>query len=545
MITISYGQALLILIDRYQSEAKPDLAKIAKLKQFYLSGPETGSQLLHLEELIAEGKKRGWLKDYEISKDTHVIDEDASRRQFETQLALCTLQSALKDIDMIDLKSQYLSILDQITLGSYKNEIDLTVKSAERLSQFEGQQYYDKLKSVGDTEFVDALWKIQSKKYYLGFKSDEREKLKYLILMALSCLNLMHDKSKADNSLPIDIYECHNGYFASHHRGRIEKPDQRTVTSFHPGIFKSYHPVSQELSFNPVSWEKKDKNWIAKSELDVKQEPILRSCIVRFPDRQRYDHKAKWPKHHFSKLVHPFSHSISGTLLCVFRTFRFLEDERKLSFNNLKKLSAFLKCFTSVLLYNSGGHTFYEFMAVLSIPDIQEAFEFLNTKEEKDTPFHVRKFSELNLDSLLRQTNEIAFEKALDSAIKYNTKLLAQARVNQDIRDLKSQLVAEFESLIDELQSKKNPFLDRYIEIKHTQFLANWKLKKREEIDVLRMEIRFLKPLTKINYQEIVAPDLTTFVKTVQGLSVIPAKMEEKETKNRYSSAKPAGFSRS
>lgn len=98
-ITISPGQALLLLIDHY----KDNSPKCQELKRLYLSGAINK----------ADGKKiNKWLQDkalsaYEVSKDKHTINNDPTRRYFETHLAYETLKESAKTLDRKELQRHF------------------------------------------------------------------------------------------------------------------------------------------------------------------------------------------------------------------------------------------------------------------------------------------------------------------------------------------------------------------------------------------------------------------------------------------------------
>ena len=77
--TISPGQGLLLLIDHY----KIDQTKVDRLKKLYLSGAETTADAEEIKELL----KDPVLSSYKVSFEATTINEDATRRYFETHLA--------------------------------------------------------------------------------------------------------------------------------------------------------------------------------------------------------------------------------------------------------------------------------------------------------------------------------------------------------------------------------------------------------------------------------------------------------------------------
>ncbi|WP_155080578.1 hypothetical protein [Piscirickettsia salmonis] len=76
----------------------------------------------------------------------------------------------------------------------------------------------------------------------------------------------------------------------------------------------------------------------------------------------------------FSKLVHPFSNSISGTMLSQLRMLKSLHNKRKFKFQKTNCIK-YLHTLASAMLFNSGGHSYYEFLYPLTLDDVKIAFE--------------------------------------------------------------------------------------------------------------------------------------------------------------------------
>jgi hypothetical protein len=99
-LQLSPGQALLLLMKKH----KDDPAQLEQLKQWYLSGFEprfdangaamTDLPLAFLQMLIDPG-----LANYNVSFEKHVINNEPSRRYFETHLAYHTMKENLDALD--------------------------------------------------------------------------------------------------------------------------------------------------------------------------------------------------------------------------------------------------------------------------------------------------------------------------------------------------------------------------------------------------------------------------------------------------------------
>ncbi len=99
--------------------------------------------------------------------------------------------------------------------------------------------------------------------------------------------------------------------------------------------------------------------------------------FLRPADFSKFDISAEWVKINFKTLVHPFANSISGTILAAFRTIKGLNNENENTFDNIEKIKTLIKCISSIFIFNSGGHSLYEFIYPCLLPEIREAFSFI------------------------------------------------------------------------------------------------------------------------------------------------------------------------
>src|SRR5260221_487095 len=96
MVSITVGQALLLLIEKYQDEPQ----RLEQLKNFYLKGI-TAEQRSALDLMLLDPV----LSEYTISFSPAHIDEDPSRRYFETHLCSETLHEVLNHIEISEVKA--------------------------------------------------------------------------------------------------------------------------------------------------------------------------------------------------------------------------------------------------------------------------------------------------------------------------------------------------------------------------------------------------------------------------------------------------------
>ncbi|WP_419419929.1 hypothetical protein ACNVED_01075 [Legionella sp. D16C41] len=383
MIKISFGQALLLLIEQYQDKSLSNT-----IKEIYLTGVTSKEEFIKLITLFKECKLD---EHYEISIDPNTINEDSTRRYFETHLAFETLQTTLNLLNLADI-TYYCDALYALlpTTEQVKFDDYLTARVPAK-----GNPIAE--------EYMDAFSKLESTKSYSYFSDDQ--KLKLALIFKCAWLSFFLVKLP---DMPLNVYEV--GFFAEQKRGRVIKYLKASAKTHGPqfalgsysnhfGLMKSYMPVPS----NDVIFTKKGFSFI------------------RPPDRVNFDLKAAWPKKNFSTLVHPFSCYISGTMLSQIRCLKKAQEKNQLPFNTLEKFTTFLKCFTSSLLFNSGGHSYNEFLAVLKIRKVIKGFDFINN------------FHKINAASLLLNGNEEAFNRALADTAIYAKTIVKKQQVHADL----------------------------------------------------------------------------------------------------------------
>ncbi|WP_131782944.1 hypothetical protein [Legionella gresilensis] len=384
MITLSFGQAVMLLIDRYKNEFI-----VERLKKLYLKGITSEEDYQYIINLF----KRSQLDEkYQISTNANVINEDPTRRYFETHLAFETLFIALDEIDSEDL-------------GGYYEALYQLLPPAE---QAKFNKYLNKTTSAHEDylveEYIDTLSKLKTNKSYNDFSETQKDKL----FLIFKCAWLSSFIVKLPDIPLKNAYEI--GFFSEQQRGRqikfLKASAETHGQQFKIGSYSSYFGLMK--SYMPIP-----KNDVIFTESGF--------SFIRPPDRVNFNLAAAWPKENFSTLVHPFSCSISGTMLSQLRCIKKLEKMAHLPFNNLEKFTSFLKCFTSSLLFSNGGHSYNEFLAVLKTPKVISAFKFIDH------------FEEIDAINLLYKDNVPQFNRALDKTIAYTKVVLAKQQVHENL----------------------------------------------------------------------------------------------------------------
>ena len=370
---ISVSQALLILLDKY----KKNEPTFNTLKSLYLSGAKDKKSLL----LINSYLKDPCLKKFEISRDPESINTDDSRRYFETHLAYETLRIKINDLDLTALKDHVQTMLNLINPAYVQDWGDV-------LNNHDGKG------SARDEEYADYLSKIEKKEVFSDFSKDNREKIDRLVASSFAGVVCVTNENEY---FALDIYN--EGIYSD--RGKQEKDEQITTTTSSFGLLKGHSPL-------------------ARDDVGLMNKPLT---FVKPSDRSTYDDQAAWVKNNFEKLVHPFSNSISGTVLCQLRVLLKIKqdcpsDQFPMSPETLK---TYMTTLISSMLFLSGGHSLNEYTAPLELQKVQEAFA------------DVKGFKEFNLENLFLISNQKAFGIALDKAIQYNHQLLQKNSLNEQI----------------------------------------------------------------------------------------------------------------
>ena len=94
---ISPGQGLLLLMNHYKNNER----KTEQLKKLYLSGATDASKKQKIKSLLNDKILIG----YKISYDAKVINDDPTRRYFETHLCYESLKNGLDKISIAELTS--------------------------------------------------------------------------------------------------------------------------------------------------------------------------------------------------------------------------------------------------------------------------------------------------------------------------------------------------------------------------------------------------------------------------------------------------------
>jgi hypothetical protein len=281
-----------------------------------------------------------------------------------------------------------------------------------------------------EKEYCSYLSKLKENAIFTNpdFSRTDRRKISDMISTSFVAVALCEN---FPDLIPLNIYN--NGVFDD--RGKVRKQHQQSTNTKSYGLLKGHSPLPlDDIALMPNSQR-----------------------FLKPSDQSQYDLKVDWVKNNFKQLVHPFSNSISGTLLAQVRvllkvreqlSMNHKEDPHSLLFSN-QKLEGFLKSFISALLFHSGGHSLYEFSALFEVETVKNAFKEVGT---------VNKF---NLEYLFLTTNENAFDEALNKTIQYNKRLLSLGELHKNIHD-KNIIINNPNDLREEIRTSTFNFTIEY-----------------------------------------------------------------------------------
>ena len=384
---ISPARALLILIDKYRDDA----VHVAQLKELYLCGvrgrsAEEYEQRLKVMKQVLDDPS---LSAYEISYDPKTISEDPSRRYFETHLAYESLNIGIKNLDKRDLAAQLNALkqgLHHSILAIFEDNLNGESDDSDDTLNKDYADYIAKIK----------LAKGQPGALFPELPEEEREK----IILLVQCTFLSILNSKLNRDVPLNIYG--KGVFSDEYRGKVIIEDQETTRSQHFGLMKGHTPLS--------------RSDIAHSEGSF--------AYLKPSDQSTFDEQAPWVGELFGQMMHPFSNSISGTMLCQLRCHAYLQERGQNAFtSSAEKFSQYIQLVIATRLFKSGGHSLYEFIAPLAIRDVIEKFKTIPG------------FEEIDLKSMFLTHNQEGFDKALEDTINYHKALERRAAMHGQIRD--------------------------------------------------------------------------------------------------------------
>lgn len=437
---ISPSQALLLLMDVHKEN--PEI--LLQLKQWYLAGIEIKDHATFESYCTA-------LTSYELSSSHEVITNDASRRYFETLLAYRTVEKGIAEIDVATLEA-YINTLNNelVAPQSYEpSSLQIRLEGVQRaLAGKFIEEDPDLIK-----EYVNYIARIDNGELFTQLDSASRHKIK--LIAQASLLGVAN--AWCNSSLPLALYGA--GIYSNKSKGKVMMAEQITTRNQHMGLMKGHMALPRD---DPAYSEK--------------EMPLMKPS-----DQATYQSGAEWVEYNFNKLVHPYSNSISGTMLCQLRNLAHLKDGDSAQFtSSLEEFVGYARLFTATMLYGSGGHTLHEFSAPLQLDPIHRTFEDVTGGKP------------ITMENLFLEGNEEAFEQALQETRHYQQQMLIRTTLHAQLKAVAAKSRAEvqyFEPLkqnILDMNSQYKARIDSQLFSKLRSGFKKYQLINRACIQALR-----------------------------------------------------------
>lgn len=381
--TISPAQGLLILIN----QCKNDSARLSELKRLYLCGADSPIAAESIEIFLSSPE----LENYKISYDRSVINNDPTRRYFETHLSYETILTQTKGLS--DNLIGKIERENKLLCDRLPEDIRYDISHALEHSKKELTEDILMKSSMVPEDYICLLRDISSKKLFPSLGTKERD----IVICIVQNTYLAILNAKYVDDLPIDIYG--RGIYSDENRGRLMHQGQDSTQNPNFGLLKGYMPLP------PSDIAKSDKP----------------ATYIKPSDQATFSEQAEWVEQNFNKLVHPFSNGISGTTLCQLRNIKGSMDNSALEFS-ASELQEYLRALISIRLYYGGGHSLNEYLGPLELEEIKSAFEC------------IEHFDHINMNTMFLEENADAFEAALAKAIKYNNTILERSLLLEEFR---------------------------------------------------------------------------------------------------------------
>ncbi len=382
------AQALLLLINHYDNDAP----KQSELKKYYLSGAQLhdAQQYSSFCSYLLDDPL---LAPYQLLLDENSINNDPTRRYFETHLAYETIKQQISQVkydDVIDLAKLITALIDP----------DISEHKLKTIQQvLFGECYKPSFKQTVNLEMSSLMARIKEASIFEELSVENREKIQCLVSVVY--LSIVNTWRKTE--LPIDIYLTHPYYV---NKGKILcGREQQTTRTKSFGLLKSHMPLSED---DKAVSRKIYTHWKASDYAKFDPcAPVVQSCFQHF--------------------VHPFSNSISGVFLAQLRVLaRLKRDGTQHAFMQPTAFIRLIQLTLSIFLYYSGGHSLYEYCCVLSLPEVRDEFRWMP------------EFDDLNLLSIFYTHNIEAFDTALAATQNYHSMLLNKKWLHQNLYDFHS-----------------------------------------------------------------------------------------------------------
>lgn len=441
-VVISVGEGLLMTINACKKAHLPQEI-INQLQALYLEGIKSDLEnefVTDIKALLADQKQ------LKVSSDPKVINNDPTRRYFETHLSYHLLGSKAETLDTEQLRVFTKNIQHNLWSAlAGKSETKTKVNHI-----LNGRM--DPSLNKYELEYAELIMKLKSHNYH-GLSPKACDNLIEIAKATIiATLNTQHDKS-----MPADIYADSIFTMGMDGRGRtIKKNHQHVLTGF-KGLMMSTSPVPpgdiarngdteeyEELLYQDdidehgqftfdknkkinripvIKTTKDDMGQEKQTPVTIVKEKLIASTFERSADQATYMLESQWNQHVFARQTHVYSNGISSTTLATLRNILMQKREGNPSHNDY--FEDYMVSFAALMVYNSGGHSLFEIMEVFKLPQFKEIMEKSGCSEliEKDKL----------MQQWLLKDNQESFNKALDETLTYMDQLVNRRIVNAQL----------------------------------------------------------------------------------------------------------------
>jgi hypothetical protein len=329
-LTISPTQAIFYL---YSVETPEFADKKKVLAQWLICGLKEQANNSRFESLI----KAHLPEEYIVSYLPAIINTDPVRRVFENHLAQSLLTKALDSINVKDLKNYLRTLLDFFA-PNFRADIENRINN--NIHPIAGRPYNITIPK----DYIDLYVKLKNKRFNLFSDGAQHEKRLLITKISIVVSQLVNNSEQ----LATKIYN--EAPFTDPDKARTYKEKYSTVFSRNLGLLRSYMPHGYYGDF--------------KIE---KQEYPRAADIYGYRDQFQASEL-------FSHKVHPFSASISGTMLMHIKCLYISEKLSRGSLHFPGKLffENYFLAVSSLFLIHDGGHSFYEFFEPFKLINVQQ-----------------------------------------------------------------------------------------------------------------------------------------------------------------------------
>lgn len=439
-IIISPGESILLILEALFKQADSPGEIIEKISKLYFEGVKTAEQKQFILDLTIFFQNKGFI----VSTSPEVINKDPTRRYFESHLAYNlivdfskntiplsmleklrhSLEHRLFSIPTIAKNSNLKTKIKKMLSGMCKEDIETMLSDKEKgvlaksleLDKYQ-LEYAELIYKLRTATFFKANIDPQQPKHNTAYEESKKTTEANFILHCKKlaeiacCTVLATHVTQYDTSLPVDVYTDGIFTMGMDGRGRLLKNNHAQVKTGAKGLMRSIDPLPYDDVVNQHS---------------LSSENIIQvSQFQRSADQATFMIESQWSQHLFSRLTQPYSNGISSTTLAQIRN---LIMEKRLGKNHFNKcFLEYITLFAGLMVYNSGGHSFFEIFEVLKLNQFRELLQ-----SEK------KMYDALDKEELmtycLYTSRRQAFDSALTETLKYMRQLLNKKYMHAELK---------------------------------------------------------------------------------------------------------------